>query len=148
MADIKNTIEIARSPEDVFAYVDDLSRHGEWQPLIVSVHVETDGPTRVGTRATEVRRIGRREEAVTYEITEHEPPHRFAFRGVAGPIRPEATGTIEALDGGSRSRMTLELTITGHGIGRVFAPLARKQARKALPDAHRRLKERLEAGAA
>jgi uncharacterized membrane protein len=143
---ITNTVEIARSPEDVFAYMDDLSRHGEWQPLILSVRVETDGPTRVGSRATEVRRMGRREVAVTYAITEHEPPHRFAFKGVDGPIRAEGKGTIEATDGGKSSRMTLELTLTGHGIGKVLAPLARRQARRELPEAHRRLKELLEGG--
>jgi hypothetical protein len=55
MAAITHTIEIARRPEDVFAYLDDLARHGEWQDQIVSVRVETDGPTRVGTRATERR---------------------------------------------------------------------------------------------
>jgi hypothetical protein len=54
MAPIIDSIEIDRSPEVVFAYVDDLGKHREWQEQIVSVHVETDGPTRVGTRATEV----------------------------------------------------------------------------------------------
>jgi uncharacterized membrane protein len=145
---ITNTIEIARSPEDVFAYMDDLSRHGEWQPLIVSVRVDTDGPTRVGSRATEVRRMGRRKVAVTYEITEHEPPHRFAFKGIDGAIRAEGKGTIDATDGGKASRLTLELTLTGYGVGKVFAPLARKQARRELPEAHRRLKELLESSAA
>ena len=48
MAPIVESIEINRSPEDVFAYVDDLGKHGEWQEQIVSTHVETDGPTRVG----------------------------------------------------------------------------------------------------
>ena len=44
MAAIVESMEIARSPEDVFAYVDDLSRHGEWQEAIVSTQVETEGP--------------------------------------------------------------------------------------------------------
>src|SRR6516165_527335 len=44
MAAIEHSVEIARSPEDVFAYIDDLERHGEWQPDIVSSTRETDGP--------------------------------------------------------------------------------------------------------
>jgi len=56
MAAIVERIEINRRPEDVFAYLDDLSRHGEWQEQIVSTRVETDGPTGVGTRATDKRR--------------------------------------------------------------------------------------------
>jgi Polyketide cyclase / dehydrase and lipid transport. len=55
MAPFVNSIEINRKPDDVFAYVDDLAKHGEWQQQIVSVHVETDGPTRVGSRATDKR---------------------------------------------------------------------------------------------
>lgn len=31
MAPITASIEIARRPDDVFAYLDDLARHGEWQ---------------------------------------------------------------------------------------------------------------------
>jgi hypothetical protein len=56
VATIVSSVEIARSPEDVFAYLDDLERHGEWQSQIVSSKRETDGPTGVGTRATDVRR--------------------------------------------------------------------------------------------
>src|SRR5712692_820750 len=70
MAAITESVEIARRPEDVFAYLDDLARHGEWQEQIVSVTSVTDGPTRVGSRATEVRRAGGREFTGTYEITE------------------------------------------------------------------------------
>jgi uncharacterized membrane protein len=144
MAPFTTVVEIARSPEDVFAYVDDLSRHGEWQEGIVSVKVDTDGPTRVGTRSTEVRRIGKREQTVTYEITEHDPPRSFAFRGVDGPIRPAGKGTIEPLDGGARSRLTLDFELTGHGMGKLFLPLALSQAKKEVPASQQRLKERLE----
>jgi uncharacterized membrane protein len=44
---ITHSIEINRRPEDVFAYLDDLARHGEWQDQIVSVRVDTEEPTRV-----------------------------------------------------------------------------------------------------
>ena len=94
MAAIRESIEISRRPEDVFAYLDDLSRHGEWQEQIVTVRVETEGPTRVGTRATETRKIGGREQTMAYEITQHEPPKSFAFRGLDGPIRPIGRGTV------------------------------------------------------
>ena len=75
MAPFVDSIEINRTPEDVFAYFDDLAKHGEWQQQIVSVHVETDGPTRVGSRATDKRRLPGGTRDVTYEITEHDPPH-------------------------------------------------------------------------
>jgi uncharacterized membrane protein len=144
MATIVDSIEINRSPEDVFAYFDDLGKHGEWQQQIVSVQVETDGPTRVGTRATDKRRLPGGTRNISYEITEHDPPRRSSFRGVNGPIRPLGTVTIEPLDGGARSRLTLEFELKGKGLGVLFAPLARANARKEIPKSHQRLKEVLE----
>ncbi|HEY8723586.1 MAG TPA: SRPBCC family protein [Gaiellaceae bacterium] len=149
MAAITETVEIARRPEDVFAYIDDLERHGEWQEEIVSAHVEGEGPTKVGTRAIEKRRMGRREQEVTYEITEHDPPRTFAFRGTGGPIRPIGKGTVEPLDGGERSRVTIDFDFEAHGIaGKILKPMALMQARKSIPKGQQRLKERLESGAA
>jgi uncharacterized protein YndB with AHSA1/START domain len=144
---IVETIEIARTPEDVFAYLDQLERHGEWQTQIVSVTRETAGPTGVGTRATDVRRVPGGKQSVTYEITEYDPPRRVAFRGVNGPVRPVGSVTVEPA-GEGRSRLTLELDLRSHGLlGLLFAPLARSQSRKLVPEDQRRLKERLEAGA-
>ena len=145
MPPITHSIEIARRPEDVFAYIDDLARHAEWQEQIVSVRVDP-GPTRVGTHAVERRRMGRREQEVAYEVTEHEPPRRFAFRGTGGPIRVVGTGTVEAVGDGSRSRVTIDLDFTGHGAGKLLVPVARSQARKQVPKDQQRLKERLESG--
>ena len=51
MAPVTDSIQIARPPEDVFAYIADLSRHGEWQSQIQEIKVQTEGPTRVGTPA-------------------------------------------------------------------------------------------------
>src|SRR5258706_6960528 len=144
MAPIVESIEINRSAEDVFAYGDDLGRHGEWQEQIVSTHVDTDGPTRVGTRATDTRRMPGGKREISYEITTHDPPKRSSFRGLKGPIRPLGTITVEPLDDGTRSKLTLELELKGNGLGVLLAPLARAGARKDIPKSHRRLKEILE----
>ena len=52
---LTHTVEIARSPEDVFKYLDQLDRHAEWQPQILEVKNISDGPTGVGQR---MRRTG------------------------------------------------------------------------------------------
>src|SRR4029079_15929969 len=115
MAPIVETVEIAKSPQEVFAYLDDLSRHGEWQTQIESVEVLTDGPTRVGSRAIDTRRVPGGRQKITYAITARTRPRRAAFRGLDGPIRPVVSVTVEALDEGRRSRVTLELDLVGHG---------------------------------
>src|SRR6476660_6353046 len=117
MAPIVDSIEINREPADVFAYVEDLARRGEWQQQIVSVHVETDGPTRVGSRATDKRRLPGGTRDISYEITEHDAPHKSSFRGLNGPIRPLGTVTVEPLDGGARSKLRSEFELTSHGLG-------------------------------
>lgn len=147
MAPIVESVEIARSPQDVFAYLDDLSRHGDWQEQLVSVEVETEGPTRVGTRAKETRRVPGGPRTFTYEITAHDPPREASFRVVDGPLRPFGTVSVEPVGDGTRSRVTLRLDFEGHGVGKVIAPLARRDARKQIPQDHARLKERLESGA-
>jgi uncharacterized protein YndB with AHSA1/START domain len=147
MARIVDTVEIERSPEEVFAYLDQLTRHGEWQTEVVSARTLTDGPTRVGTRAVETRKFAGREQEMSYEVTEHDSPRVFAFRGLDGPLRPVGRATVEPLDGGARSRFTFEFGFeTASFVGRLLLPIANSHARKQIPQDHRRLKERLESG--
>jgi uncharacterized protein YndB with AHSA1/START domain len=116
LAPITSSMDVARSAEEVFAYVTDPSTMPEWQQGVVSGHM--DAPmTRIGSRCTTVRRIGGRERDVTTEITEYDPPHRWADRGTDGPIRAIVAVTVEPLADRSRSRLTIELGFTGHGIG-------------------------------
>jgi hypothetical protein len=50
--------------------------------------------------------------------------------------------------GESGSRLSLELELEGHGLGTLFAILARRQAAREVPKSHQKLKELLESGAA
>lgn len=149
MAPIVNSVEISRSPEDVFAYVTDPSRLAEWQESVVSTRLEGGGPVAVGSRVTVTRRIGRGERTMTVELTELNPPRSWAVRGIDGPIRGNVKGTVDPLDDGARSRVTIELDFEGHGIGKLLVPLVvRRQAQKEMPKNQQNLKERLESGAA
>ena len=73
---IKHSIEINRPAEEVFAYLDQVDRHNEWQGQLVSTTIETDGPTRVGTRVVERRIVPGGARDFPYEITEHDPRAR------------------------------------------------------------------------
>jgi hypothetical protein len=131
----------------VFAYLDQVDRHNEWQGSLVSTTVETDGPTRGGTQVVERRNVPGGTRDIPYEITEHDPPRKASFRGIAGPIRPVGTYTVDPT-GESSSRMNPGLDLEGHGIGKLFAILARRQAAKQVPVDHEKFKELLESGAA
>ena len=146
MAPMINTVEIARSPQDVFAYVTDPSRFTEWQDAVVSARLEGDGPPRQGSRLKMTRRTGRREQTLTTELTEYSPPRSYAFRGIDGPIRPIGKGTVEPVGDGEQSRFTFELDFEGKGIGKLMLPIVRRQARQELLETHDNLKKRLESG--
>jgi uncharacterized protein YndB with AHSA1/START domain len=148
MTSIAATIEIGRPPEDVFAYVTDPSHLPEWQGGVVRAERLDEGPVAVGTRAVVTRRIGRREQSMTIEIAELHPPRTFAVRSLDGPVRGENRGTIEPLDDGRRSRLSYELDLRGHGIGKLLVLLVVKaQAQRGTPRNMQKLKERLESGA-
>jgi uncharacterized protein YndB with AHSA1/START domain len=145
---IVESIEISRRPGDVFAYVTDFSHFPDWQGGVVSARREGDTPLAVGSRAQVTRRVGPRELARTEEVVELSPPRTWAVRGVGGPVIATAKCTIEPLDHGERSRVTISLEFEGHGIGRLLVPLViRRQARRQLPRNEQRLKEALERGA-
>jgi uncharacterized protein YndB with AHSA1/START domain len=144
MAPITSIIEVARPASEAFAYVTDPSTMPEWQQGCLSGHMD-GSPTHVGSKCTTVRKIGGRDREVTTKITEFDPPHRWADRGIDGPIRAIVAATVEPLAGNARSRVTIELDFTGHGIGKLLVPLiVRRQAAREMPGNMERLKHRLE----
>ena len=150
MTAISESIEINRSPDDVFAYLDDVERHGEWQDQIVAVERQSEGPLHVGSRVRETRRVPGGDRSMTYEVTEHNPPRQSAFRVLDGPVRAVGTISIEPVgDDGTRSKLTIAIDFMGHGLaGKVLLPVAKGQARKQIPKHQAKLKELLESGAA
>jgi uncharacterized protein YndB with AHSA1/START domain len=146
MTQIVASIEISRRPEDVFSYVVDMTHHPEWMEGVVSARPESDAPLAVGSRVLVTRRVGPRRVRYAEELTELHPPRTWANRGVGGiPVTAVATGRVEPLDDGRRSRVTMAVEFQGHGIGRLFAPFLAHRQVKELPRAQRRLKDLLEA---
>ncbi|WP_426515028.1 SRPBCC family protein [Diaminobutyricibacter sp. McL0618] len=141
------TIDIARSPADVFAYGTDPSTFGRWQSDVVDARMLSGTPSAVGSRFSTTRKIGPSDRTMNQEVVEADVPGRWVVRGIDGPIRPNMTVTIEPLDGGAGSHVTFDLTFEGHGIGVALLPMVRSTARKSAPESYRKLKELLESGA-
>jgi uncharacterized protein YndB with AHSA1/START domain len=143
MPPMVSSIEIARPPEEVFAYATDPSRFAEWQNDVV--RIQGGHPPSVGSRFTTTRRIGRVEYRLTQEITELSAPRRWAASSVDGPLRASASITVEPLDGGTRSQITFALDFQGRGLGKLLPlDVIRSIALKQAPRSYRNLKERLE----
>ncbi|MEU7072079.1 SRPBCC family protein [Streptomyces narbonensis] len=148
MAAITETIDISRSPEEVFSYVTDPNHLPAWQESAVSVRRLGDEPFAVGSKVAVTRRLGRRDFTTTMQVIELDPPRRWHIHGIDGPVRGDVQGTIEPLGDGERSRLTLSLDFEGHGIGKALVPLVvRPHVRKEMPKDERTLKGILESGA-
>jgi uncharacterized membrane protein len=145
MSEIRESVEINRPPEEVFAYLDDVERHGEWQEDIVGVERVTEEPIRQGSRVRETRHVPGGNRTMTYEVTEHDPPRQSSFRVLDGPIRAVGTISVEPAGDGTKSRVTIAVDFEGHGIGgKLLLPVARSQARKRVPQSQAKMKQVLE----
>src|SRR5690348_11993106 len=117
------TVEIARAPEDVFAFMIDPAKLPEWQDA-EDVQQLTDGPVRAGTRFREVHKLlGRRRVELT-EVVECDPGRVFHIRVVEGPPVDGRWEFAPTPGGGTR----LTLTPLAHLSGRLrFANAALEQ---------------------
>lgn len=145
MAPITVSVDVDRPPEDVFAYATDPTRFAQWQSSVTGGRMDGDGQTAVGSKCVTVRRIGWAEREATAQVTKFDPPHSWAVHGVDGPIRAAVDVSVQALDAGARSHLTISLQFAGHGIGKLLVPLVvERRARKEMPANLQRLKSRIE----
>jgi uncharacterized protein YndB with AHSA1/START domain len=145
MQPIVSTVEIARPPAEVFAYATNPARFPEWQKDVVSVDFE--GEPGIGTRFRTTRRIGPRQQTIVQEITEVDPPHRWAARGVGGPFRANGRISVEPLAGGTWSMVTFALDYEADGAGKLLLPLVARMTRAGAPKSYANLKRLLERSA-
>jgi hypothetical protein len=150
MAPIVTSAEIDRPAEEVFAYATDPTRFKEWQKGVVDGHMDgpgngTQAPA-VGAKCVTTRRIGGASRPSTSELVHIDPPKTWGVQGIDGPIRAAVEVLVEPVTG-SRSRLTISVDFTGHGIGKILVPLmVRREGRKEMPDNMAALKQRMEAG--
>jgi uncharacterized protein YndB with AHSA1/START domain len=148
VAPIVSEVDIARPPDEVFRYVTDPSRFGEWQSGVISAHIEGDGPAAVGSLCIMTRRIGGSDRTSTSEITELSPPKRWAIRGIDGPIRANITVTVDPRQDGTQAHVAIHADFQGYGMGKLILPVVVREAGKEVPESCHNLKALLEDGAA
>jgi uncharacterized membrane protein len=137
---LDQSIEIDRPPEEVFAYLTDISRLPEWQSSVSEV--TADGPVREGSRVVETREFMGRRARSTLEVAEYQPSRRFVLRTVDGPITFEVDHRLEhRLD---RTHLTISARAKVPGLfGFAARPFVKSAERELRADLER-LKELLE----
>jgi uncharacterized protein YndB with AHSA1/START domain len=148
MPPIVTSAEIGRPAAEVFAYATDPARFSEWQKGVVDGHMDgpANGAPAVGAKCVTTRRIAGADRPSTAELVHIDPPRTWGVRGIDGPIRAAVDVRVEPLTD-FRSRLTISVDFTGHGIGKILVPLmVRREARKEMPDNMAALKQRMETG--
>jgi uncharacterized protein YndB with AHSA1/START domain len=147
MPPIVTSAEIGRPAAEVFAYATDPARFSQWQKGVVDGHM--DGPAQtlaVGAKCVTTRRIGGASRPSTSELVHIDPPRTWGVQGTDGPIRAAVDVLVEPVTD-SRSRLTISVDFTGHGIGKILVPLmVRREARKEMPGNIAALKRLIEEG--
>jgi carbon monoxide dehydrogenase subunit G len=138
VAHVELSLWIDRPPDDVFAYLTDLQRIREWQPATQDVRVESD------TCYTQVLKLMGRTFESRIEVTEREPPHRFAIRTSGGPVEFHVVHELEDEVDGTRLRVQGDGRAAG--LLKLGETVAVKAAEVELRRSFDRLKKVLEAG--
>jgi uncharacterized protein YndB with AHSA1/START domain len=93
------TFTVARSPEDVFAFMVQPENLAKWQTIKTYVMPLTEGPTRLGSRFREGSKVGPRQWDQVVEVIEFESGRAFAVKVTEGPessgrwtMQPEGAG--------------------------------------------------------
>ncbi len=102
------TIEIARTPEDVFAYLADVSNLPAWQSGVRSAEIVDGAQAKTGARMVESRSLLGKELRTTLEISEFEPPRVFALHALDGPAPFDVRHELEAAGAGTSLRVAVE----------------------------------------
>jgi uncharacterized protein YndB with AHSA1/START domain len=99
-----STTTIGRSPEQVFAVLDDLGQAPSWMPAIKRIDVLTPGmPMGVGFKWRETRRIlGVFRMKVVLVVTAHDPPRTWGLTYNDGKVQATATFELEPVAGGTK----------------------------------------------
>jgi Polyketide cyclase / dehydrase and lipid transport len=92
------SIYINVKPEEAFAYVADLTRHGEWSSGPLKVESISPGPVMAGSQYRSIGRMMGQDIHDDLHVTDYQSPSRFVFtaKEKAGELRHEFTFQSQA----------------------------------------------------
>ncbi|HWI43694.1 MAG TPA: SRPBCC family protein [Nocardioides sp.] len=119
--EIHRTLELDRTPEEVFSYLQDFTNTEEWDPATVRTE-RVSGDGGVGTSYANTSRFLGRETELRYVVEEVERPRRLRLRGENSTVVSNDTMTIVPSASGG-SRLTYRAEFEFKGVAKLVAPL-------------------------
>ena len=136
-------VVISRPSDQVFAFVADARNRPQWDESVDSEELTSPEPIGGGTTVrTKLTSMGREYE-YTWEVVEHDPPHRMRIESTSGPFPTTLTYVLsDAADGGT----AVEFSVVARpgGVLRLFQPLIARNTQRNLDRGFARLKQVLE----
>jgi uncharacterized protein YndB with AHSA1/START domain len=103
---IEHTVDVNRSPGDVFDYCSDLTHEPEWNPKLERIEQLTDGPVGVGTRYEVLFAKG---DPWLIEIVRFQRPAVWATTGTSRRLNASFEGRTTAIKDGTHVLFRMEL---------------------------------------
>ena len=122
MATFQNTVTIARSANEVFAFLADFGNIPAWNYAIARTVQTSPGQPGVGATYRQTRTIPRNSEE-GFEVTDFAPPSRLAVKGQIGPFNASSSYLLEPTADGTRLTNHVELEPSS-ALLRPLGPLA------------------------
>jgi uncharacterized protein YndB with AHSA1/START domain len=116
------SVEVGKPPAEVFAYLCDVSRHGEWSPKAYRVEgVAAGAPLQQGTHYTSYGWVPRdKDHRNEVEVSEVVAPTRLVLTATDGGQKFISTFTVPASGAGSRVQRVMDMPKPGGLLGLVF----------------------------
>lgn len=125
MAVIENSVQINRSPEDVFDYLVDLRNELEWNPDVQSMAKITDDPIGVGTKFLAK---WKQSKLIEVECIRFERPYRWAYSN-GRPLT--VVFGITLTPQGNATLLASRFDVHPRGLMQLFFPIIFRQLKRA-----------------
>lgn len=124
---IERTIDLAATPEAVYAVIMDPARLGEWVTIHESLDDAPDGLLERGSELTQRLHVAGRGFTVRWTVVENTRPRHVVWDG-RGPMHSHAgvTYDLRPHDSGTRFTYTNEFALPGGPLGRIAEPVVKR----------------------
>ena len=128
---MKISIDVGRSAEEVFAYLNDVKNNVQWEKEVVEMEYTSEGPVGVGSTGRRVEKF-MGTEVSTWEITEYEENKHLAVEFASPKFQGDVTWDLEPMDDGTRVGFQMRgrpKGLVSKLVMPLFMPMVKRQVR-------------------
>ena len=143
MPSFSHAVEIARPPQEVFAWLLEAEHVPKWTGHLDRYEQVSDGPIRQGARVRQVLDVSGRRIDVELEVTAYDPPRSAESRFSTNGIDVVNHYALEPSGAGTRLTQSVEAKATSFG-ARMLVPLVQPRLEEKLTEDLERLRSTLD----